>query len=83
MMVRIIAPEEGMSIYDPCSGLGGMLVVSKEFLDERGLNAKNLGLAGQESNGGVWAISYLLPRPYLTPSRWRAPMVAGVVGNLA
>jgi len=57
MMVRIIEPQEGMKIYDPCSGSGGMLVLSKEYLDEHGMNAKNLGLYGQESNGGVWSIS--------------------------
>ena len=34
MLVRIIEPQEGMKIYDPCSGSGGMLVMSKEYLDE-------------------------------------------------
>jgi len=57
MMVRIAEPQEGMRVYDPCSGSGGMLVLSKEYLDEHGLNSKNLGLYGQESNGGVWSIS--------------------------
>ena len=57
MMVRIAKPEEGMSVYDPCSGSGGMLILSKEYLDEHGKNARNLQLFGQESNGGVWSIS--------------------------
>ncbi|HJW74271.1 MAG TPA: class I SAM-dependent DNA methyltransferase, partial [Thermoleophilia bacterium] len=57
MMVRIVNPDEGMRVYDPCSGSGGMLILSKEFLEEHGKNARNLGLYGQESNGGVWAIS--------------------------
>lgn len=57
MMVRIAQPDEGMTVYDPCSGSGGMLVLSKEYLDEHQKNAKNLRLFGQESNGGVWAIS--------------------------
>ena len=57
MMVRIAGPEEGMKIYDPSSGSGGMLVLAKEYLDEHGLDSKNLGLYGQESNGGVWSIS--------------------------
>jgi type I restriction enzyme M protein len=57
MMVRLAKPEEGMRIYDPCSGSGGMLILSKEYLDEHQLNSKNLRLYGQESNGGVWAIS--------------------------
>ncbi len=57
LMIRIAAPTEGMRIYDPCSGSGGMLVLAKEYLDEHRLNSKNLSLYGQESNGGVWAIS--------------------------
>lgn len=57
MMVRLAKPDEGMRIYDPCSGSGGMLILSKEYLDEHQRNAKNLRLYGQESNGGVWAIS--------------------------
>jgi type I restriction enzyme M protein len=57
MMVRIAKPDEGMRIYDPCSGSGGMLILSKEYLDEHQRNSKNLRLYGQESNGGVWAIS--------------------------
>ncbi|HEX2688439.1 MAG TPA: class I SAM-dependent DNA methyltransferase [Kofleriaceae bacterium] len=57
MMVRIAQPDEGMTVYDPCSGSGGMLVLSKEYLDEHQKNARNLRLFGQESNGGVWAIS--------------------------
>jgi type I restriction enzyme M protein len=57
MMVRIAQPDEGMTIYDPCSGSGGMLVLSKEYLDEHQKNSKDLRLYGQESNGGVWAIS--------------------------
>jgi type I restriction enzyme M protein len=57
MMVRIAQPDEGMTVYDPCSGSGGMLILSKEYLDEHQKNPKNLRLYGQESNGGVWAIS--------------------------
>jgi len=57
MMVRIAKPVEGMRIYDPCSGSGGMLILAKEYLDEHQRNSKNLRLYGQESNGGVWAIS--------------------------
>ncbi len=57
MMVRLAKPDEGMRIYDPCSGSGGMLILSKEYLDEHQKNSKDLRLYGQESNGGVWAIS--------------------------
>ena len=37
MMVRIAQPQEGMRIYDPCSGSGGMLILAKEYLDEHQL----------------------------------------------
>lgn len=57
MMVQIAAPQEGMRVYDPCSGSGGMLITAKEYLDEHGLDSNDLALFGQESNGGVWAIS--------------------------
>jgi type I restriction enzyme M protein len=57
MMVRLIEPTEGMKIYDPCSGSGGMLILSKEYVEEHGGNPKNLALFGQENNGGVWSIS--------------------------
>ena len=37
-----------MRVYDPCSGSGGMLIPSQEYVDEHGGNARNLGLYGQE-----------------------------------
>ena len=55
-MVRLIEPQEGMAVYDPCAGSGGMLIQSKEYVQETGGNSRNLMLAGQESNGGTWAI---------------------------
>jgi type I restriction enzyme M protein len=57
LMVRIAAPEEGMRIYDPCSGSGGMLILSAAHVLEHGGNPRNLHLFGQENNGGVWSIS--------------------------
>ena len=57
MMVRIADPQESDEVYDPCSGSGGMLILSAEHVDEHGGNPKNLGLYGQEDNGGVWSIS--------------------------
>lgn len=57
MMVRLAEPQEGMKVYDPCSGSGGMLILSHEYVAERGGDPRNLGLYGQEDNGGVWSIS--------------------------
>jgi len=57
MLVRLSQPQEGMKVYDPCSGSGGMLILSNEYIEEHGGNPRNLGLYGQEDNGGVWSIS--------------------------
>ena len=56
LMVRLIKPLPGMRVYDPCVGSGGMLILSKEYVEERGADARNLRLYGQDNNGGVWAI---------------------------
>jgi type I restriction enzyme M protein len=57
MMVRLADPHEAMRVYDPCSGSGGMLILSAEHVGEHGGDPRNLGLYGQEDNGGVWSIS--------------------------
>ena len=56
-MVRLVKPAAGMRIYDPCAGSGGMLIHAKEYVEEHGHDARTLTLAGQEYNGGTWAIS--------------------------
>ena len=55
-MVQIIEPEEGMEAYDPTSGSGGMLIQSKHYVEETGGDPRKLAIAGQEENGGTWAI---------------------------
>jgi type I restriction enzyme M protein len=57
MMVRLVEPHAGMRVYDPCAGSGGMLVYSREYVEEHGEDAKNLALYGQENNGTTWAIT--------------------------
>jgi type I restriction enzyme M protein len=57
MMVRLIKPEAGMSVYDPCVGSGGMLILAKEYVDEHGGNSRRLDLYGQEDSGTVWSIA--------------------------
>lgn len=56
LMVQLIEPTEGMAIYDPTAGSGGMLIQSKQYVQEVGGDSRNLELAGQELNGGTWAI---------------------------
>jgi len=59
LLVQLIKPEAGNSIYDPTCGSGGMLIESAKYI------AKNGGmigefvdctLKGQEKNLGTWAI---------------------------
>lgn len=57
MMVRLIKPKENHRVYDPCCGSGGMLIMSKEYIDELGGNSRLLGLYGQEAAGSVWSIA--------------------------
>jgi len=56
LMVRIIQPQEGMRVYDPTVGSGGMLIQSKSYVEEQGQDPLNLSLYGQDSNGGTWSI---------------------------
>jgi type I restriction enzyme M protein len=56
MMVRLIKPREGMEIYDPCCGSGGMLIFSKRYVEEHGGDGRNLFLCGQDSSGSAWVI---------------------------
>jgi len=57
MMVRLIKPEQQHSIYDPCVGSGGMLILAKEYIDEHGGDGTRADLCGQEANGTVWSIA--------------------------
>ncbi|MEZ5469611.1 MAG: class I SAM-dependent DNA methyltransferase [Lysobacterales bacterium] len=57
MMVRLIKPEQQHSIYDPCAGSGGMLILAKEYIDEHGGDGTRADLCGQEANGTVWSIA--------------------------
>lgn len=57
MMVRLADPKAGMKVYDPCSGSGGMLILSADYIREQGGDPRNLGLYGQEDNGASWSMS--------------------------
>ena len=57
-MVRLVNPQEGMAIYDPCSGSGGMLIYARNHVADNGGRSHQLVLAaGQENNGTTWSIS--------------------------
>jgi type I restriction enzyme M protein len=54
--VEICNPEEGMSVYDPTVGSGGMLIQMRDYLREKGGDANELALFGQEKMGTTWSI---------------------------
>lgn len=56
LLVTLLKPQEGMEIYDPTVGSGGMLIQSLQYVEELGQNTRNLQLYGQESNPTTWII---------------------------
>lgn len=56
LLVTLLKPQQGMEIYDPTVGSGGMLIQSLQYVEEQGQNAKDLMLYGQESNPTTWII---------------------------
>lgn len=59
LLVRVLDPQNGDSVYDPSSGSGGMLIYSKNHVDRIERNSENLWLYGQELKGTSWALSVI------------------------
>ncbi len=58
LLVRILDPEEGQRVYDPCCGSGGMLVYSADHIKGEDENKmENISLFGQERNLNTWSIA--------------------------
>jgi len=56
LLVKLLEPQAGMTVYDPTVGSGGMLIQSRQYVEEHGQDPDNLGLYGQENNGATWAM---------------------------
>lgn len=56
LLVNLVEPKEGMKICDPTCGSGGMLIVSRRYIEKHGGNPRDLVLDGQESNYGNLAM---------------------------
>ncbi len=56
LMVRLLKPQQGRNIYDPCCGSGGMLILAREYVEEGGGDPRDFRVYGQEANGNVWTI---------------------------
>lgn len=56
LLVELLQPDEGMEIYDPTCGSGGMLIQSKQYVEESGGDVSKIDLFGQEDSGTTWSI---------------------------
>jgi type I restriction enzyme M protein len=56
LLVELLEPDEGMEIYDPTCGSGGMLIQSKKYVEETGGDVSKIDLFGQEDSGTTWSI---------------------------
>lgn len=59
LMVRMLNPKPGMSIQDPTCGSGGMLIISREYIEQSGGDTSNLRLCGQVNDASAWSICKL------------------------
>lgn len=57
LIVKLIKPDEGMRVYDPTCGSGGMLIQSVDYVKDHEGNPLSLSLYGQEKNLGTWSIA--------------------------
>jgi type I restriction enzyme M protein len=57
LIIRILDPQQGESIYDPAAGSGGMLVETINTVRSRGGDTRTLRLYGQEVNLTTAAIA--------------------------
>ncbi|WP_046173352.1 type I restriction-modification system subunit M [Domibacillus indicus] len=57
LIVKLIKPKEGMRVYDPTCGSGGMLIQSVDYVRAKGGNPQALSLYGQEKNLNTWSIA--------------------------
>jgi type I restriction-modification system DNA methylase subunit len=55
MMVRLVDPREGMRVYDPCSGSGGMLIYARSHVAESG------GNPNARNPSGAWGCYQIMP----------------------
>lgn len=59
LMVRLLKPQQGMRVYDPTCGSGGMLILSKEYVEQCGGDSADMRLAGQVLDVSAWTICKL------------------------
>ncbi|MBZ0285423.1 MAG: SAM-dependent methyltransferase [Anaerolineae bacterium] len=56
LLVSIMKPAAGMSIYDPTAGTGGMLIACAEYIRQQGEGLDTTHFSGREKSPDIWAI---------------------------
>lgn len=56
LMVGITKPSEGMTIYDPTVGTGGMFTESAHYIRQKGEDVSSVTFYGCETAPDIWAI---------------------------
>ncbi len=56
LMVELLKPREGMSIYDPSVGTGGTLVECARYVEQQGGSPDTMQFVGCEKSPDIWAI---------------------------
>ncbi|PTA67330.1 type I restriction-modification system subunit M [Deinococcus arcticus] len=57
LMVRLLDPQPNKRVYDPSVGSGGMLIQSRQYVEEHGGNPDSVQLYGQDASGSSWAMA--------------------------
>ncbi|MBI1256704.1 MAG: N-6 DNA methylase [Chloroflexi bacterium] len=56
LMIELLKPRAGLSIYDPSVGTGGTLVEAAHYVEQQGGSPATLRLFGREKAADIWAI---------------------------
>lgn len=59
LLVELLEPIDGMSVYDPTCGSGGMGIEPCNYVEEKGGSKNTMTVAGQEDNAATWAMCKL------------------------
>lgn len=57
LLARILDPQPGTRISDPCCGSGSLLIRTGEMVPPESNGVRNVALFGQELNGATWALA--------------------------
>lgn len=56
LLVELLEPIDGMTVYDPTCGSGGMGIEPCNYVEEKGGSKNSMTVAGQEDNAATWAM---------------------------